>query len=97
MEKFTLSSPIAAPSLQDFRVSRFDANPEEQYLMIAVKSNTGKIIEQMYKGEAAKVKIRQLNKADLSVKSLNTWIFEFLRADNEEFKALSGNIGGTPD
>ena len=95
-EVVTLDVPIAtpAPTMSDIRVSMIHLDEDAEQATFRVRSSSGLQREYTYQGAEAVTMIRALNKANLSVKSLNRRILERLIADHPE---LSGTISGAPD
>lgn len=93
-EKLTLAAPQTFPSILDFSVERMDLNRRDSRIHIEVISNTGVRKEHDYVGADAMTKMIALNKANLSIKSLERRIIEQLQADGV---LPAGTISGTPD
>ena len=95
MEILTLTAPETppAPTVTDVRVARLDLDFEEAHIVIHLRTNTGTREEYTYDGAEATALMIQLNKANLSTKSLHRRILEKLVADGKR----TGAISGAPD
>jgi len=93
MEKITLTTPIVKPNLTNYTISEIILDWENSRITIQVKSDTGEYLVKTYEGNDAKNKMTALNKANLSVRSLNQRVFDILIADG----VFAGNVTGTVD
>jgi hypothetical protein len=96
-ERIDLSAPDqATPGTPDYRVVLLTLafeGPEGAYICIGLQGSTGQRRSFTYEGDTARAMIVALNKADLSVKSLQRRILERLVADGK----LAGVISGVAD
>jgi hypothetical protein len=90
MEALTLATPIASSVLT---VARLILDWEGAAIYIVLTAS-GRRFEYSYSGQTATTLMTNLNKANLSTKSLHKRIIEQLVAD---FPELAGSISGTPD
>jgi hypothetical protein len=93
-EKHVLGAPVVVPDITDYEVITLTLQRVGSIVYIEVRANTGEITRKMYDGATAATMIQQLNKANLSVKSLERRILERLAADGV---LAAGTISGTPD
>lgn len=93
MEKVTQTIATTFPNESDWEIVRLDLNWEGLIIHIDVKSNVGTRRSKEYIGIDARDKMRTLKKANLSIKSLDKRIYEFLVADG----VIEGTITGSPD
>lgn len=96
-EEISLTNPITTPSITTWKVTSLllRTTPDPVIEVILVGSN-GKIRQFSYteENDDPLTKIKALNKANLSTKSLEKRILEQLQADYPE---LAGTVTGTPD
>lgn len=90
-EVLTLSVP---QNIVSYSVNSIRFEWGQQLISIEVLDNTGKSTVVNYAGDTAKNLMISLNKANLSVTSLQKRILNQLAADG---KLPAGNITGTPD
>jgi len=93
-ESLTLSAPVTPPTLTEWRVVRMDLNREEQIVYLAVRSNTGARVERTERGQTALDLLIALNKANLTIKSLERRTLEYLQTKGD---LPAGSVTGTPD
>lgn len=95
METLTLTSPEVTPQVTttDYRVMVLTLNVEGAEIVIVLRGTNGERKEARYNGPQATSLIVALNKANLSIKSLQRRVLEQLVADGK----LSGAVSGTPD
>lgn len=105
-EKITLNTPVyTQPGISDFRVVSLNLRRgvgnilAEIHVRLLETSGSslvenGKTITAVYTGSVAETLLNALNKADLTVKSLERRVIERLLADG---KIGTGTISGTPD
>jgi hypothetical protein len=93
MEQFDLTTPVTTPALATYTVERLTLDWPGAAISIQLRGQNGEPFSFSYSGSVATTLMRALNKADLSVKSLQRRILERLVADG----ALAGTISGTPD
>lgn len=95
-ESLVLDTPEVIPAKQttDYRVVYEMKNLETRIFEVGVRGTNGEYIPARYVGDAAEQIIRQLNKADLSVKSEHKRILERLVADGF---LKPGTVQGTPE
>lgn len=95
MEKITLSQPEVIPAITttDYRVIYILMDLEQAMIVIHLRGTNGERREFRYEGEIATTLMQQLNKLNLSTKSLHKRLLERLVADGH----LAGTIEGNPD
>jgi hypothetical protein len=103
MEELILTDPVIEPEKVStkYRVVSFTMNLEAQPMLtlepglvaIELKDNLGVPFTHVYTGATATTMIKQLNTANLSVKSMHKRILEKLSTDG----VLPGTVTGTPD
>ncbi len=99
-ETHVLASPITfptPPSVTSYEVIKFYINRSNltaQSVLVAVRSNTGAVVEKRYEGAEAEAIISSLNTVNLGIKSLQKRILERLVADGV---LGAGSVTGTPD
>lgn len=95
MEALTLSTPEVVPAITttEYRVSRIMLDPDGAEISIHYRGTNGERRELRYSGADATTKMRALNKANLSLKSLNTRLLELLATDGKR----AGSVTGDPD
>jgi len=95
METLTLAAPEVIPAITttEYRVARIMLDPEQAEISIHYRGTNGERRELRYSGDDATTKMRALNKANLSLKSLNTRLLELLATDGQR----AGTVTGTPD
>jgi len=81
------------PGLSSWRIVVIVLNIQRKLIQIDLLSNSGENKTVKIGGAKATTLIKQLNKANLSTKSLHKRILERLIADGE----FNGTISGTPD
>lgn len=92
-ELIILTTPVTAPTITDYHVIRIDINRKDQRFLMAVESNTGKMVERMEVGQVALDLMIQLNKANLTIKSLERRVLEYMASKGD----FTGSVTGTPD
>ena len=92
-EKLTLAVPVAQTSLNEVEVVFLLLNKFEKKIEIRLQGNTKELLYFYYEGQIALNLMIALNKANLSLKSLERRIIEKLIADGK----LAGAIVGVPD
>ena len=92
-ETLTLTTPISA-STTGYSVRRLDLDWDASAISIRVRSSLGVDITANYDGSIALTLMTQLNKIDLTVKSLQKRILERLVTDG---KLPAGSVTGSPD
>lgn len=94
-EALTLTTAEVIPEVRttDYHVVRLWLGWEEQLILIGLRGTNGERKEFRYEGQTATGLMTALNKANLSVKSLQRRILEKLSADGK----LEGTVTGTPD
>jgi len=93
MEILTLAAPVAPPTVTDYKVIRIDLNRKEQIFHMAAESNTGVIVERIERGDVAMSLMIALNKANLSIKSLERRVLEYMAGKGD----FAGSVTGAPD
>lgn len=95
METLTLTTPEQTPAITttDYRVIYLSMDWERALIVIHLRGTNGERKQADYSGSTATTLMTQLNKLDLSVKSLHKRILERLVADGK----LSGSVTGAPD
>lgn len=92
-EQLDLTDPVVFPSTTRYEVIYVCLDKRRAHIAIRVEDEAGRARDFVYSGAEATTLMRQLNKADLSVKSLERRILERLVADG----LLAGTISGAPD
>ena len=92
-EKLTLAAPVVQTSLSEVEVVFLLLNKFEKKIEIRLQGNTKELLYFYYEGPVALNLMIALNKANLSLKSLERRIIEKLMADGK----LAGAIVGAPD
>ena len=92
---YTTPQPVAPPAAT-VKVIGFEMFTEPSpYIRVVLKDENGRTLDHYYReADGALAQIVALNKANLSVKSLQRRIIEKLMADG---KLAAGAIGGAPD
>ncbi len=95
MESVTLTTPEVTPAITttDYRVSLLVLDVEGAHIVIHLRGTNGERHEYRYDDPDATPLLVALNKANLSVKSLQRRVLERLIADGK----LAGSIAGSPD
>ena len=93
-EKLGLVVPIVPPAVTDYEVGLLSLDRLRQIVYIEVYANTATVVAVKYTGAVAGTMIQQLNKANLSTKSLERRIIERLQLDGY---LPAGTINGFPD
>jgi len=93
MEQLNLTTPETKPTNTRYRIERLTIDWTARLLHITLVGLNGETKSYSYSGNIAETFIRILNKTDLSVKSLQRRILEWLVTDG----ILDGVIAGTPD
>jgi hypothetical protein len=95
METLTLTTPVttAATTTTGYKVVLVHLDLEGAEIAIHVRGTNGERRERRYEGADATAKMVALNKANLTIKSLQRRILELLTADG----TLAGVVTGTPD
>lgn len=94
MELVSLTTPVISASITDYHIVRIDLNRKEQRLFLVAESNTGKVIEFLESGQTALDTMVLLNKANLTVKSLERRALEYMQTKGA---IGAGSITGSPD
>lgn len=92
-ETITLTTPAVAAVSIDYQVVYLELDWEHARIVVRLLAPDGRRIAHNYLGATATTLMRQLNIANLSVKSLHRRVIERLVADG----VVSGSIGGVPD
>ena len=92
-ETITLTTPPVAAVLVDYQVVYLELDWEHARIVVKLRGPDNQRLAHNYLGATAITLMRQLNKLDLSVKSLHRRVLERLVADG----VLSGPIAGAPD
>lgn len=90
-EKLILTTPISITGLE---VMELNLSKRHKFIHVIVVDDAGNETECVYDGATAVNLIKALNKANLTIKSLERRILEQLVADG---KLVSGAVNGTPD
>lgn len=95
METLSLTTPETVPAITttDYRVIVLHLDLEGAQIAIHLRGTNGERREFRYEGAEATQLLVALNKANLSIKSLQRRILEKLIADGK----LAGNVTGAPD
>ena len=95
METLTLTTPETTPAITttDYRVIYLHLDFEGARIVIHVRGTNNERRQFDYTGDTATQMMIALNKANLSIKSLQRRILERLAADG----LLSGTVNGVPD
>lgn len=94
-ETVQLTTPEVTPEVRttDYRVIYLALDWANALIVIHLRGTNGERKEHRYIGSTATALMTQLNKLDLTVKSLHRRILERLIADG----AIAGSISGSPD
>lgn len=97
-EELTLTTPVVIPqkTTTGYKIARMTLDPEQQRFLLIVRGTLGETIEARRDGAVAMTLLRQLNKANGTVKSLDKRALEWLQTQPEG-AALQGTITGAPD
>jgi hypothetical protein len=92
-ERITLTTPKPLPAqVVGYTVSslllKYEPTPQ---IVVTLKGEDGKYTDQVYEGATALTLLQQLNKVNLSTRSLNQRIFDRLIADGR----ISGTVAGS--
>ena len=90
-ELITLTSPL--PALSTYTVVELNLNWDAASIQIGLKGTNGERTHYSYSGATATTLMVALNKANLSIKSLQRRVIEQLVTDGK----LAGTISGSPD
>ncbi len=93
-EELTLTTPIPHPSIVSYKVVRIDMDMRSRYILIVVVGTDNSVISATYTDDTAVLLMQQLNKLNLSIKSLQARVLERLVLDG---KLPAGAVTGTPD
>lgn len=93
MEKLTLTTAVTFPNIVDYKILRLILDWQEEFIDIKYQANTGETKSYRYFGTQARTMMLQLNKVNLSTKSLHKRIWEQLIVDG----IITGTITGSPD
>jgi hypothetical protein len=95
METITLVVPEVQPQTVNvgYRVSTFSINVDLSFITVGFRGTNGEYREWRNEGPTAATRIKALNTANLTVKSLHRRCIEFATADG----VFAGAITGTPD
>lgn len=97
MESLTLTAAIARPSITAWKIIRLNLEwqgLDGAHIQVSVQSPENVVSTYRYTGAQAATLITSLNKANLSIKSLQRRVLEQLAID---FPELAGTITGSPD
>ncbi len=93
-EQIDLTTPFPdIPGIDSWKVSFLGLDVEQSTISIGLVSNNGKHTSAQYTGAVAVTLLNALNKANLTVKSLQKRILERLLADGK----FDGSVSGVPD
>lgn len=92
-EVFTLTTPIVV-NVTTWKVNELHLSRKHSSIFVEVERSDGVTIQWTYWGTVALTLINALNKANLTVKSLEKRILEQLAADGI---ITAGAVTGTPD
>lgn len=95
MESVTLTAPEVTPAITttDYKVASLRLDVEGAIVVIILRGTNGERKEFRYENSEATALMVALNKANLSIKSLQRRVLEKLVADGK----LAGTIAGSPD
>lgn len=95
METLTLATPEIVPAITttDYRVIALHLDWEAARIIIQLRGTNGERREFRYDGPDATAQMVALNKANLTVKSLQRRILEKVATDG----LLAGSVAGVPD
>lgn len=92
-ELLTLTTPVAKPSITDYRVSLLQFDWTGAAILVRLKSNSGEELTHIYSGATATALMVALNKANLTNNSLHRRVIAQLIVDG----VVTGTISGSPD
>lgn len=92
-ETLSLASPIAAPALTNYAISKLVFDWEGAMIVIDLRGQNGERATYRYNGSKATSLMNALSKANLTVKSLPRHVYEQLSDDG----FVVGTVVGTPD
>jgi hypothetical protein len=94
-EIIVLTNPEIIPQVttSDYRVVYLQMDFEKASIVVHLRGTNGERKEMRYSGQEATDLMIALNKANLTIKSLQRRILEKLVADGK----LAGSVAGTPD
>jgi hypothetical protein len=94
-EQYALTTPIVptGPATTTYTVRRIVLAWDEQLIQITLRDNNNDQITHVYQGSAATALMVALNKANLTIKSLQRRVIEQLVADG---KLPAGSVTGSP-
>ena len=92
-ELITLTTPVVPPTLTTYSVRMIALDRDAATISIRLRGTNGETKTCSYNGPAASALIVSLNKANLSVTSLERRVLDRLIADGE----LAGTVSGSPD
>jgi len=93
-ETFTLDTPVKGKTVSEMTVDEVNMKWGAAILAIVLLDNLGRVTHHRYIGDEACAKMKALNKANLSTKSLHRRVLEMLVADG---RIDAGTITGTSD
>ena len=93
-EQLTLTKPITTPSTTGYTVERLTLNWPDATILLQFRGSNGEAASCAWSDATATTLMRQLNKLDLSVKSLQRRLLERAMADG---CLGAGTVVGTPD
>lgn len=93
-EVITLTTPVvpANPTTSTWKLVKLDLDLENSYIFMKLKSNTGEVFMHEYDGTKASTLMIALNKANLTVKSLQKRCLEQLIADGIKLGTVTGTV-----
>lgn len=92
-EQITLTTPAVAAVSTDYQVVYLELDWEHARIVVKLLGPDGQRLAHNYLGATALTMMRQLNTANLSIKSLHRRVMERLIADG----VVNGPITGAPD
>lgn len=92
-EILTLSTPVTSPTITNYKLVALSFDIEAQSISMTAKSNTGSYLSRVINGAVAVTLMNQLNTANLSVKSLQRRVLEYMAMQGD----FTGSVIGLPD
>lgn len=93
MEQVTLATAVPRSSITTYKVAHLSLDVIGQVVEMTAISNVGTTVSRRVTGATAVSLMSQLNTANLSVKSLQKRVLEYMAAAGD----FTGTISGTPD
>ena len=93
-EKLSLTTPITAPTITEYVVDGLRIRWAAEEIVVTLLGPNGEERVERYSGDEALTRMRALNKANLTVKSLQRRVLEQLVTDG---KLPGGSVSGSPD